>query len=330
MLVIVDAKSIRDLFRDIKPIYRSTHEGALMGWDLSNHQLTITCRNGATYQRRITVEQSGPYAITVLYRDLSELLPGSGTVQLDLQPLYIGIQAPSMQTTLTQAYGILSKYTPRGIDFRPCQSGYIQWLQAKLADMGPVAKTLKAEASLICYPPHAILKYSTMWLQADFGLFNSSMSLSDLKAVANFKPTEFAVTNEVIEFQRRDAILALPRTNVDSCKGVADVLKNPSEPRRLWGADLVAEMQKFQRAVGTGPCTLRFYTDGYQVEVDTPAFRCSKAFGNCTQHIYSLSTYTEYLTMLFRLFDMSDTYLTVGSNAISISQDGLTLLQSVL
>ena len=330
MLVTVDAKELKEMFSDIKPILKSIQEGALVGVSLSDHILTFTVRNGLVYTKTFVVEATGPYSITVLYQDLSEMLPASSTAQLDLEPVFVGVKTKNLNTLLVRANGIISPYASELQGFQKCDTALYTRLANNFTLMSPVSKSLGVESSAILAPDYAILKYSTVWLQIPFNDFTSSISLRDLRSIAAFKPAEVAVSETAVEFKRRTALLAIPRTPLQSTTSVKDVIKDPERPIQLFRSNPLTDIQKFVRSVGSGACVLLFYTDGYEVQVENPRYNCSFRHGDCTQHIYSLHTYLEYLPMLFRIFPMQSAVLTKGSNAIAISEERTTLLHSIV
>lgn len=80
------------------------------------------------YEQQLVSEHPGPYSLTVLYQDLSEILPGRGVVELDLSPLFVGVKCESMSSTLQQANGMVSRYSRREGTFRSISTNEVkQW-----------------------------------------------------------------------------------------------------------------------------------------------------------------------------------------------------------
>lgn len=330
MLVVVDTRELKEMFNDIKPILKPIGEGALLGVSLSKQVLRFTARNGLVYTKSFYVEGDGPYNVTVLYQDISEMLPSSGVATLDLEPVFVGIKTQQLSTTLRLANGIVSEYNTDLTEFRPCDAALYKRISDNFALLSPVAKSLGQETSAIMAPPYAVLKYSTVWLQTPFEGFDSLLSLRDLKAIAAFNPSELAISETAIEFKRRSAFLAVPKSPTQKTTTVIDILKNPSKPINLFPSNPLADVQKFTRSVGAGACKLLFYADGYEVKVDNSRYQCQFAHGDCTKLLYTLPTYLEYLPMLFRIFPMKSAQLVIGTNAVAVSEEKTTLLHSVV
>lgn len=165
MLIHVNSSDLKSVFKDIKPIFKGSTDAAIMGFNIENHILYITCSSGIVYEQQIASEHPGPYSLTVLYQDLSEILPGRGVVELDLSPLFVGVKCDSMSSTLQQANGIVSRYNRRGGTFSKLSTNDVKQWARLFSETAPVTKSLQREAPVIFKPPYAIMKFQSFWLQ---------------------------------------------------------------------------------------------------------------------------------------------------------------------
>lgn len=330
MLAVVPAGEFRRVFSDLKPILRFQQDGAILGFSIEQHLLKVTCKTGIIYERQFACEPEGPLYVTVIYRDISEFLPGKGTVQLDISDTAVEVRATGFSTTFTKAYGEVLPYKPRCQDTRPLPKTLFPMLARVYGELSVVSKTLKTESSILLQPPAAICKYSTIWLEVPFEGFSTSIGLREVRTVANFEPESYGVAQGIVEFRKGPAVLAIPCNEVENVKLCEDVLVQPAKPLPLYSASVLPKVTQFSRAV-SGACQLAFFSDGYKLTYKSNVFSLECVLGNCTEYYYTLDTYAEYLPMIFRLIDEAQAFLTVGRNAVMIEVPGsLRLLHSIV
>lgn len=331
MQVVLDAKPVKAMFANIKPILRNSMDGGIIGFSLDKNVLTVTCKNGIIFEQRFPCDAIGPLMVTVLYRDISELLPNQGTVTLDLSEKYVHLMSESFTTTFLAAYGEVRPYTRRIAEYKPCKASMYKTLASAFSELGAVAKSLKRESSVLLMPGRAICKYPTIWLEVAHNGLTTSMSVKDLRTIANFNPKSYGYTNEAVEFVNGNSLIVFPVVPVGECKTCKDVIVNPRDPKQLAILDTLETLQSFTRAV-QGPCKLTFYSDGYSVQYKSQEVEMTIRMGNCSgECYYTLDTYTEYLGMLFRLTSGRATHLYVGENAVMFEVPGeLRLLHSII
>ena len=331
MQVVLNAKEFKSMFSTLRPILRNAADGGLLGFSVSQHVLSVTCRNGVIFEQKFACEQDGPMFVTVLYRDISDLLPGTGEVYVDLSEKLVHIKADGFTTTLLSAYGQVSPYRKRVQNYKQCDAKDYLRLARAFQELNAVAKTLKRDAPVLLVPPRAICKYPTVWLEVAYRGISTSMGMKDLRTIANFEPKLYGVAEDAIEFLNGSALLAYPLNKVGECKTCKDILVNPSEPKTLHVLESVENIQAMTRVV-RGPCKVSFYTDGYIVSYKNNEVEMSVSAGPCTGRcLYTLDTYTEYLMMIFHLIGESKAQLVVGDNAVMLEAPGkLRLLHSIV
>ena len=330
MLIHVNASELKTIFKDIKPIFKNATDAALMGFTVEKHIIYVTCSNGVVYEQQLASEHPGPYSLTVLYQDLSELLPGRGVVELDLSPLFVGVRSEFMSATLQQANGMISRYRRRGEDFRKISTSEVKSWARLFSETAPVAKSLQREAPVIFKPPYAVMKFPAFWLQLPNETLDTVMPLNELKAVAEFAPTEFSVSEDALEFKRGSAILAVPRNSVDSCKFVGDMLADHCPPKVFEGGSYLTKVQQFLRSVGPGSCRCHLYESGLDLEVNRPRVQSSLKVGKCAGPITTLPTFLEYVQMFFKLCGEASITITFGDRSLCMSTTSLSMLLSVV
>lgn len=330
MLISVNASELKAIFKDIKPIFKNATDAAIMGFTLENHILYITCSNGIVYEQQLVSEHPGPYSLTVLYQDLSEILPGRGVVELDLSPLFVGIKCEAMSSILQQANGMVSRYSRRVGTFKGISPNDVKHWARLFSETAPVTKSLQREAPVIFKPPYALMKFPTFWLQLPNTALDTVMALNELRAVAEFAPTECSITADALEFKRGSAILAVPRNAMDSCKFVEDMLEDHGHPEVLEGGSYLTKIQQFLRSVGPGTCRCHFYQNGIDLEVSRPKVQSSMKIGTCNTPITTLPTFLEYVQMFFKLCGESPITITSGKSSLCLRTPSLSMLLSIV
>ena len=331
MFVVIDSLELRRVFEDLSPILRGAKDGATLGFAVENHVFSITYKGGLVYERRFACEEAGPVYITVLYRDIAAFLPSKELVTIYFADNHVEIKTSNFSTILVQAYGETMPYKERNKDFKPCDAEMYEMLTKSFSELSPVSKTLKYESSILLLPPRAICKYATVWLEVPFKGYSTSIGLRELKAVANFQPKRYSVSEGVVEFQNGSAILAVPCNNVGTIKTCKDIIRNPQSPIPIPVIPVTAEVQAFSRAV-SGECSVTFYTDGYKLSYSSNTFSLSRTLGLCEgEVIYTLDTFAEYLPMIFRLLDGKEAQFIKADNAVMFEvPNQLRLLHSIV
>lgn len=330
MLVRLNASDLRGVFKDIRPLYKGMKDGALLGITIEQHILSITAQCGLVYTQSLSVEEGGPYAITVLYQDLLELLPSRGVAELELTPLFVEIQCEGVRVTLSQANGMLSKYPTRGSDFSPIPAGELsRWVRI-YSETSPVAKSLQQEAPITFNPPIAIMKFPTVWVQTTNSFLTAVISLKDLKILAAFSPSTYAQCTDVIEFKRGTAVLAVPLTSPGECTSIEKLRTRHGSEYRAWIGNHVQDVQQLLRSAGVGECSCTFYLKGLSLHVSRPNVQISLYKGDTSSKIVTLPTFLEYAQMILKLCGSGDVGITYGGGSICIrATDTLLLLSTV-
>ena len=331
MLLTLNASELKSVFKDIKPLFSGCADAALIGFTIEQHILYITCQSSVVYERQLVSEHPGPYSLTVLYQDLSEILPGKGTVELDLTPLFVGVRCDTMSATLQQANGIVSRYKQRDAKRKRIQEVSVKEWARKFTECSPVAKSLKREAPITFKPPYAIMKFSTFWLQLRNDDLDAVMSLKDLKAVAEFSPTEYSVTADAIEFHRNSAVMAVARNTVDRCTTIQEMVAAAKESGKVAGGAYLPKIQQLLRSVGPGECRCFFYEDGVEIVVHRPKVSSSLKMGDCGgKPVAIIPTFLEYVQMIFRLCGESAITVLIGKSFVCLRTEDISMLLSVV
>lgn len=244
--------------------------------------------------------------------------------------MFVSVKCDSMSSTLQQANGIVSRYNRRGGTFSKLSTNDVKQWARLFSETAPVTKSLQREAPVIFKPPYAIMKFPSFWLQLPNTVLDTVMALSELKAVAEFGPTEYSVTADAIEFKRGSAILAVPRNAVDSCKFIDDMLKDHGEPGVLAGGSYLPKIQQFLRSVGPGPCRCHFYESGTDIEVSRPKVQSNMKMGKCDTPIATLPTFIEYVQMFFKLCGESPISISSGRDSMCLGTSSLRMLLSIV
>ena len=330
MLLTVNASDIKAAFVEMKPLFKSVDTCNALGFTVHDHVLYITCNAGVVYERQVVVDQVGPYTITVLYQDLSEIIPARGVLSINLEPLFVEISSDFMSSTLQQANGVVSRYKPRNKPFAPISPSYVQSLADLFGNTSPISKALKREAAVVFKPPYARMEYTTFWLECSNDQLDITMSLTQLKALAAFKPTEFSTSADAIEFRKGPALLAVPRNSPCESSCVQDLLQAPVAHGVLQGSTYLTRIQQFWRSVGAGECRCYIYKDGIDLVVSRPKVQSHLKIGDCTELITSFSTFMEYIQMLFTIIGTANAEVIRGNNYLCLRTATVSMLLSTL
>lgn len=332
MQVVVEARELRSMFRSLRPILRNSMDGGLLGFAVEDNILTVTCKNGIIFEQKFAVEPEGPMYATVVFRDIAELLPGQGQVEIDISEKAVSIQAEEFGTTFLAAYGEVTKYVPRVKEYKPCRGEDYRRMANTFQQLSSVSKSLKKESSVLLVPPRAICKYPTVWLEVIFRGLSTTIGLREIRTIANFDPKYYGVSGDAVEFINGSAMMAFPITPVGEVRTCKEVLSNPSEAYRLSSTpESLESLQSFARTVH-GSCKLSFYSDGYSVQYKNQEVEMALRMGACVgKCYYTLDTYTEYLLMFFKLIEGKTAFLYKADNAIMIEvPNELRLLHSIV
>ena len=331
MQVTVEAKDLRRMFTDLRPVLKQALDGGLLGINIEDGFLIFTAKAGIIYERRFPCSVTGPAYSTVLYKDISDFLPSSGPATIDIEEKAVSIRTEKFSTTFTAAYGEVRPYVRRCKDPKQVLVGTYLKLAQNFGELSPVARSLKTESSIILKPPFAICKYPTIWLEVPYGGFVTSISQQELRTIANFNPKHYALGEDAVEFQNGPAILAVPRSPIGEVKTCADILVDPSKAMPLPDFNPLEECASLARTA-KGPCKLTCCSDGWRVFYKNQEVEMSFSVGQCSNPYYTLDTHVEYLTMLFRLLGTDvQGYFTKASNAVMFEVPGVfRLLHSIV
>lgn len=330
MLVTVNASDIKSLFADVKPICKSLDVRALMLFQVHNDVLTIEVKSAILYQKQIAVAERGPYTITVVHQDISELLPTRGSVQIELEPTYICIRADAMLVTLHQANSILSEYKSHDGRTESLEYDTLSSVISVLAETAPVAKTLKRAQPVIFGEDFSIIKFPTFWLQTCSVGITGILGLDDMVAVSKYAPSRFYCSDSVVEFYKGTSVMALANSKVTQVKTIPDMCKGMVQLGAVEGGHYLPKIQQLLRSVGAGSCTLLLYTDGVQISVSRYDVHTSVKVGACTKHLVSVDTFLEYAQMFWKIIGTEAIAVRKGENAICITTQTLMMLLATL
>lgn len=318
MQVVVDAGKLKRMFRELKPILRKSDDGGILGMFVDNNIFTVTCKSGIIYERQFATDAHGSVAVTVLYRDLSDLLPTSGVAMITLSDKAVMVTTPEFSTTLQAAYGEVTPYKRRCTKFKNISATKLVDAAQMFASLSPVAKTLKMETPILLTSQVAIIKYPSVWLELPFTDFATSIGVRELRTVASFGPRSVGIADDAIEFLSDSALLAIPITPVGSVSTCRDILRNPQSPVGFFLGDFAVQVTSFARSV-SGACKLTICKSGAILNYKSNTVEMHYCLGNVDEPIYTLDTFTEYLQMIFRYLSEQEAELTVADNVVMFS-----------
>lgn len=328
----VNARDLQACLSQITPLVPKGTLYVPLGLHVHDNLLVITCLQGCVFQSHIPIGSDEVMSISVMYRDVTPLLPGSGEVTLEFATNFLELTASGISVSLYNSYSVVQEQKFEEYVYTDIlHDDYIYNLRTMLGmNLDNIYKAVKP---VNVYDKVALLKFPNTIVQVrTTGLpINCVLDVEHIKLLLRFRPTKVCRDGYLLTFLNDNAVLQLPcKDNVDKNTFV-DMLEDLGEPVSINIDGYLDKVRNLSKALSKGKCTVVIYSDGITTKLFADNTNASVSIGNMsTEVIKVLNIPTQIWLSFLKAMGNSNIQVLVGGGKLCLRNNSVVILTRVL
>ena len=331
MLIKVEASVFRTILTEMAVIYKNSDEYKAFNMRYKDKQLTVTSSSGVKYVSKIPAEsdETGELDTNLLFKDVSELIPGRGSLTIELTPMYATIKTGSVDITLQQANEIVTPYTAAlSLDMRSINTEDLVWNIKVLSNTSAFKKAYKLEPLLTLNTEACLVKFPTVWIQTRGTALSTNITPDDANILCKFEPTKLRERENDFIFFNEHAFLIIQKVT-PSENNFDELASTCEEVCTLTQEGLLITLRKLLKVLGPGNCDLYFSEKGLRMRVLRAGANSMFTFGEVDKHLKSVQLPLDFVLQMFSIVGESNVKISMGGGRLCLSAGAVSILTSV-
>jgi hypothetical protein len=318
----------------LTPLFPKGTSEMPIGFHLAQGRLKIVCLSGVIYQSSlVTYDELAVGHATVLYHDITPLVPTSGQVVIEFTPISVIITGDGFSVELPFGYSVVEEQDFSKIVFSSISStGFSESLK-RLLNMN-IEKLYNTISPITINNGLALQRFQNTWIQVRvLGLpFEAVLDSEHVKLLVKFSPTEYYVANNsTLIFKNPTGILQLPcKASTDHSK-ITDLMEDLGEPVQLNLEKYLDKVKQMVKIDSKQHCKITVYKNGLKTTI---------SYNNTTMSVYSGDVESEVVAVThlpltlwityLRGLDSSVIQILVGGGKICLRTQSMVIVARVL
>lgn len=328
----VGARALKNCLAQIAPLVPKGTLYIPLGLHVHNNVLVITCLQGCVFQSHIPVSSNNVESISVLYKDITTLLPGSGEITLEFATNFLELTASGVSVLLYSSYGVVPEQEFEEYRYSDItNTDYLRNFRAMLGmNLDSIYKAVKpvniyGRVSLLKYP-NTIVQVRTTGIP-----FECTMDIEHVKMLLRFAPTKVCKDGYVLTFINDSAVLQLPCKDNVSGNTFTDMLDDMGEPVTLNVEGYLEKVRNLSKALPKGRCELKVYENGLGTKVTSDNTSASIFTGEDTGEVLKVMHLPMQVWLAFlKALGNETIQVLVGGEKLCLRNNTMVILTRVL
>ncbi len=263
--IVVSAASFTNILSTLRVLVPKGDTEMPIGVYVNNGVLTIVCTQGCVYQAEVEIDDITTVAeTTVLYRDISTLVPMTGEVELEFNSTYMSIHGEGFDADFPAAFSVVEKYNFSEVTFVEITSS--MYLSGLMTILGTGLERLYNKISrIMIWDSVAVQKFPNVWIQVRAnGLpVEAVLDTSHVKLLTQFSPTKVSISDaSTLVFSNKTATLQLPCRPVQDKTKITELMSDMTPVSQF---NISSYLEKLRSAVRFGAkehCKIALHSSG--------------------------------------------------------------------
>lgn len=330
--VSVRAQDLQACLSQIVPLVPKGTMYVPLGLHVHNNLLVVTCLQGCVFQSHIPVDSNEIMSASIMYRDVTPLLPRSGDVTLKFATNFLELAASGVSVSFSSSYSVVAEQEFEEYDYTDMLSeDYLYNLRTLLGmNLDSIYKAVKpihsyGKVSLLKFP-NTIVQVRTSGLP-----INCTLDAEHVKLLLRFRPTKVHRDGFMITFLNNSAVLQLPcKDNVDG-NNFTDMLTDLGEPIVLNIDGYLEKVRNLSKALPKGKCTIVVHKEGVNTKLSADNTHANVSVGDAHSEVLQVVSLPTQIWLAFlKALGNSKIQILVGGGKLCLRNNSLVILTRVL
>lgn len=333
-VVKVHASDLKRAVSAMAPLFPKGTSSMPIGIYMSNGELKIVCVQGAVYQASVHVDDEIAIGnISVLYHDISPLIPSSGEMSLEFTPTGLSIAGYGLEAELPVSYGVVEEQDFSGYKYTDIAgSSYTEGLKNMLSmNLDKMYNTI---APIHILNGISLQRLPNVWVQArSAGLtFSAVLDVEHVKLLLRFDPKQVCtdVTGTLI-FRNSTGILQLPCNRCNDESKITELMSDLGNPVKLQIGHYLEQVKQIAKVDSKSHCKITLYESGLKTTVDYERTSVSVSVGNTQSKVLQVCHFPIQVWLTFlRGLGSELVEILVGGGKICLRTQSMVIVARVL
>lgn len=304
MQIHVKAKELKQVFEELGILFKVSEQFRAVCFTHSSNKLYITANTGCRYEACLEVEETAKEEMSscVIFRDIAEVIPGSKSVVVDVEPLFVTVDIGYMEVTLNQANEIVTPMKHvRGTSTELDTISFISNLTV-LSNTSFLKKAYKLNPPIILGKDYSLVKFPTVWILGRPGIIGSNFIQEDIDIITKFAPTSYIRNDSDVIFYNNLSMLMLGCTDPSENK-FAELASPCKKVCTTTTEGIASSLRKLIKVIGTGDVNLHLCENGFRLTVHRVGLNSNIRFGEDGPILVTVKIPLEFLVGIFSMLN---------------------------
>lgn len=288
--VTVNVSDFRSVLNTLHVLVPKGETSMPIGVYVKSEKLTIVCVQGCVYQSEITVDNASEYSITVMYRDISPILPTTGTIELEFTVTGILVSGEGFDASFPAAYSVVEKFDFSDIKYTEILSYVYHGGLKTILNVG-LEKLYGTVSQIAIFDSIALQKLPNIWVQTRAtGLqVNAVVDTDHASLLLKFDPTHVSDQYEgVLTFKEKQSVLQIPCKAPQDRSTILGLLDGMEKATRVGIGSYLERLKSVVKFGSKEHCKIAIHDGGIKSTLTHENSSVSITSGNVTTPIIAV------------------------------------------
>ena len=287
----VSVSSLQKVFSILRTLVPKGDITTPVGFHVRDSVLKIICIQGCVYQATVDIENTEAIGnATVMFRDISPLLPNTGVLELSFQSTYLTVSGEGFSADFPAAFSVVEPYTFKNLTYKELSSSVFQSGFKTLTGIG-LEKLYNKISPVAIWDSIALQKFPNVWVQVRAnGLpISAVIDMMHIQLLMRFDPQQVSIAEaNTLVFKNNNAVLQIPCKPINEKSSITDMLK---DMRSISKFTIGSYMERLRSVIKFGSkefCKIALHESGISTTVSHSNATVSITTGNIETRVESV------------------------------------------
>ncbi|MDR1523241.1 MAG: hypothetical protein LBS29_04755 [Endomicrobium sp.] len=332
MKIIIDNRALKSALDYIAFLYKGRDKASAVCFSVEDGIFRIIGEQSVLFQHSMTVNVQEADTATVMFMDVSSLLPTDGFAEIEIVNNTVNISSSNFGVLLLPASSLLYAYAVDKERVSMFNAMNLINLESKLRYVSSIAKLFKTDIEVYFDGDYANIYFSTIWLRHRGVSLNTTLTIENIRRIARFNPTGSYTEEDALIFTKnsKDTILVIPLSKKKQKPDFEEAL-----PRNIamfdWKIGLLRNgLKAFNNTVKDGIVSLALDSEGVtKILAERGTLKAFYVSGYMGDIVFMLNIPIEYIILILGFIDTGEVKIGKDDNKVWIQGRNTDILMSV-
>ena len=306
----VPAGSLKEALRDLKSLFRRSLATHTVEFELKGKKLLIRAGSGLYYLNEIETDRTNDtdISVRVLFKDITDILPGRGRVSLTFTPVFVGIEGGIVSATLGLSYSSVDNINMDDGGFVGIESKNILKGIRKILGLSTINKEIGQGNTIIFEGEFMQVRYSSIWIQHPSDYLETVMDFNTAEVLQKFAlgtdGLYLSDTGRYLVFRTKNKFLAMTKSKAAEKVDLKYELNLANYIKTVNCENLTNRLNALHKVMGEVDVELKIYSNYIEIATASTENTVSIKLGSKSDSSTLLDRFTQPMAFMCNILSL--------------------------